>query len=133
MMMLNVLLLSVSVGHAMIMTPPSHRVTISRCALKNEPCMNEPDDSAEEPQQKLTVPKDLEAIGRVIRGEGKKKPSFFDLVFSPAAGQTEPGPREFSPGSLFARRKAEGEREEELKALLQRGEQKAIEDQERTE
>ena len=93
--------------------------------------MNEPDDSAEEPRQKLTVPKDLEATGRVIRGEGKKKPSF-SISYSHQQLVRLSRVRENSAPVVYCTA-AEGEREEELKALLQRGEQKAIEDQERTE
>ena len=62
-------------------------------------------EAAESGEPALKVPRDLEAIGRLVRGEGKKKPSMLELIFSPAAGQPEPGPKETGFGSLFARRK----------------------------
>ena len=78
-------------------------------------------EAAESGEPALKVPRDLEAIGRLVRGEGKKKPSMLELIFSPAAGQPEPGPKETGFGSLFARRKRATEGAGEEGSLTSRG------------
>ena len=119
------LLLSVSTAAAFStgFTAPTRRTAVAtrpRCYVVT--CTAEPKDDADvaawleagaaeaaaaeaKEASELKVPKDLEAMGRFVKGEGRKKPSMLELIFSPAAGQPEPGPKEVSLFGLFGRRK----------------------------